>query len=197
MARKTRTGQPWGVHIALSLGAVIMVTPFVWQALTAFKTFAASTAIPPKVLPDPWVLANFAEVFDALPFGTMFANSVILTVGRTLGQVILCTMAGYAFARMQFPGRNIVFVLFLSVPMVPSQLYLLPQFEIMRSLGWLTTLQALIVPGIFSAFGTFLMRQMFMTMPAELEEAGRLDGANPWRVFWHIMCRSPGPGWWP
>lgn len=184
----------WAVHLVLALGAVVMIFPFVWQTLTAFKTFQDSVQVPPIVFPDPWVFTNFAEVFESMPFGQMFLNSVLLTVGRTVGQVVLCTMAGYAFARIPFKGRNVLFVLFLSVLMVPSQLYLLPQYEIIQALGWLNTLQALIVPGIFSAFGTFLMRQFFMSMPAELEEAARIDGANPWQTFWRIMVPLAKPG---
>ncbi|QEO14358.1 carbohydrate ABC transporter permease [Agromyces intestinalis] len=184
----------WLVHLLLAAGAVIMVFPFIWQTLTAFKTFQDSVQVPPVVIPDPWVFTNFAEVFDSMPFGQMFLNSVLLTVGRTVGQVVLCTMAGYAFARIPFRGRNVVFVLFLSVLMVPSQLYLLPQYEIIQTLGWLNTLQALIVPGIFSAFGTFLMRQFFMSMPVELEEAARIDGANPWQTFWRVMLPLAKPG---
>lgn len=184
----------WIVHLLLGGGAVIMVFPFIWQTLTAFKTFQDSVQVPPVILPDPWVFTNFAEVFDSMPFGQMFLNSVVLTIGRTVGQVVLCTMAGYAFARIPFRGRNVVFVVFLSVLMVPSQLYLLPQYEIIQSLGWLNTLQALIVPGIFSAFGTFLMRQFFMSMPSELEEAARIDGANPWQTFWRIMVPLARPG---
>jgi len=184
----------WIVHVILIVGAVGMVFPFLWQTLTAFKTFQASVQVPPVIIPDPWVWTSFTKVFDSMPFGQMFLNSVLLTIGRTVGQVALCTMAGYGFARIPFRGRNFVFVLFLSVLMVPSQLYLLPQYEIIQSLGWLNSLQALIVPGVFSAFGTFLMRQFFMSMPAELEEAARIDGANPWQTFWRIMLPLAKPG---
>lgn len=192
--RRRTPRSTWIVHVVLGLGAVVMVFPFVWQTLTAFKTFPDSVAVPPVIIPDPWVFTSFVEVFDSMPFAQMFLNSVMLTIGRTVGQVILCTMAGYAFARIPFPGRNIAFVVFLSVLMVPSQLYLLPQYEIIQSLGWLNTLQALIVPGIFSAFGTFLMRQFFMSMPVELEEAARIDGANPWQTFWRVMVPLAKPG---
>jgi multiple sugar transport system permease protein len=192
--RMPRRRQPWAVHAALAAGAVVMVFPFVWQALTAFKTFQSSVQVPPQVLPDPWVFTNFGEVFATMPFGSMFLNSVLLTVLRTLGQVVLCTMAGYAFARLQFPGRTVIFVAFLSVLMVPTQLYLLPQYEIVQALGWLDSLPGLVMPGIFSAFGTFLMRQFFMSLPAELEEAARLDGANPWQAFWRVMVPLARPG---
>ena len=185
---KPRTRAIWIVHVVLLVGAILMVFPFIWQLLTSFKTLSDSVQVPPSLLPREWVFTNFAEVFDSMPFAQMFANSVLLTVGRTIGQVVLCTMAGYAFARIPFPGRNALFVVFLSVLMVPSQLYLLPQYEIIQALGWL------IVPGIFGAFGTFLMRQFFMSMPAELEEAARIDGANPWQTFWRIMVPLAKPG---
>ncbi|MFV0375236.1 carbohydrate ABC transporter permease [Microbacterium sp.] len=191
---KSRRRGHWIVHTLLATGALVMIFPFVWQTLTAFKTYGQSVSVPPVILPDPWVWTNFGEVFESMPFGQMFMNSVLLTVLRTVGQVVLCTMAGYGFARIPFKGRTVVFVLFLSVLMVPSQLYLLPQYEIIQSLGWLNTLQALVVPGIFSAFGTFLMRQFFMSMPAELEEAARIDGANPWQTFWRVMLPLAKPG---
>ena len=101
--------------------------------------------------------------------------------------MFFCAAAGYAFARLQFPGKNVIFILFLSVLMIPSQLFLLSQYEIMQSLGLLNTVAALALPGIFSAFGTFLMRQFFMQLPQELDDAARLDGANPFQVFWRIM----------
>lgn len=182
------------VHVLLAAGALVMIFPFIWQTLTALKSDNAAVSIPPQLIPDPWVFTNFAEVFQHIPFWQMLANSVIITVGRTLGQVVLCTMAGYAFARIPFRGRNILFLLVLSVLMVPSLLFLLPQFEIIKALGWLDTLQGLIVPGLFSAFGVFLMRQFFMSMPLELEEAARLDGANPWQTFWRVMVPLAKPG---
>ncbi|MGW5237730.1 carbohydrate ABC transporter permease [Monashia sp. NPDC004114] len=192
--RDRRRRTPWLVHGVLCLGALVMVFPFVWQVLTAFKTMGDALRVPLHVLPDPWVFDNIGKVFDGIPFGQMFVNSVLLTAGRTIGQVALCTMAGYAFARIPFRGRNALFVVFLSVLMVPGQLYLLPQYEIVRSLGWLNSLQALVMPGIFSAFGTFLMRQFFMAMPVELEEAARIDGANPWQTFWRVMVPLAKPG---
>ena len=192
--RAPRRRAPAGIHVLLIVGAIIMVFPFVWQVLTSFKTFAGSVAVPPQVIPQPWDFGNFAEVFATIPFAAMFANSVILTVGRTAGQVVLCTMAGYAFARIPFRGRSVVFIVFLSVLMVPTQLYLLPQYEIVQALGWLNSLQGLIVPGIFSAFGTFLMRQFFLTLPGELEEAARIDGANVWQTFWRVMLPLAKPG---
>jgi multiple sugar transport system permease protein len=175
------------VHTVLIIGAIIMVIPFFWELMTSLKTFAESTAVPPKAFPASLQWVNFGNVFASLPFGTQFVNTVIMTVARTAGQVLFCSAAGYAFARLQFPGRNVIFVLFLSVLMIPSQLFLLSQYEIMQRLGLLNSVAALALPGLFSAFGTFLMRQFFMQLPAELDEAARLDGANPFQIYWRVM----------
>jgi multiple sugar transport system permease protein len=113
-----RRRQPILVHVILIVGAIVMVFPFLWQLLTAFKTLDGSVQVPPQVIPDPWVFTNFGAVLETMPFARMFLNSVLLTVGRTAGQVILCTMAGYGFARIAFKGRTVVFVVFLSVLMV-------------------------------------------------------------------------------
>ncbi len=108
-----------------------------------------------------------------------FWVSVAVTVARTIGQLVLCSMAGYAFARMSFRFKGVMLALILSILMVPSQVYLIPQYQIIQQLGWLDSVQGIVAPGIFSAFGTFLMMQFFKTVPVELEEAARLDGCNP------------------
>ena len=174
-------------HVLLIIGAVVMIAPFVWEVTTSLKTFAESTATPPVVIPAVPQWANYAAVFDALPFAVQFGNSVLMTVARTAGQVIFCACSGYAFARLEFPGKKIIFGLFLSVMMIPSQLFLLSQYQIIQGLGLLNTVPALALPGIFSAFGTFLMRQTFLQLPREIEEAARIDGANVIKTFWLIM----------
>jgi multiple sugar transport system permease protein len=181
------------VHVALSIGAFAMVTPFLWQVLTSLKTRGESVRTPPTFVPS-WHWDNYAEVFRAIPFTQQALNTVLMTAGRTVTQLLLCSLAAYAFARLRFPGRGWIFGLFLTVLMVPSQLFLIPQYEIVQSLGWLNTMAALIVPGIFSAFGTFMLRQFFLGLPRELDEAARLDGANPLRTYWHIMLPLAKPG---
>lgn len=188
-----RAGRLWPVHLALSIGAAAMVAPFFWQFLTSVKSFGESNRVPPTFAPS-WQWSNYARVFDHLPFGEQFGNTVLMTTGRTLAQLLFCSLAAYAFARLEFPGRTVLFLGFLSVLMAPSQLFLIPQYQIMQSLGWLNTLQALIVPGMFSAFGTFLLRQFFLSLPRDIEEAARIDGANPLQIFWHVMLPLARPG---
>lgn len=192
-----RSFHPWRnavPHLVLSLGAALMVAPFVLELVTSVKTFAQSTRTPPSLIPRPFEWHNYVQVFNSLPFGQQLTNTVVMTVGRTAGQVLFCSLAGYAFACLRFRGSGLLFGLFLSVLMVPSQLFLIPNYQIMQRLGLLNSLAALVLPGMFSAFGTFLMRQYFMQLPKELSEAARLDGANPFQIYWRIFLPLSGPG---
>ncbi|WP_282796757.1 carbohydrate ABC transporter permease [Streptomyces sp. CC224B] len=184
--RRPRPGSV-ATHLVLSLGALVMIFPFCWQLLTALKSLAEVSRVPPTFLPEDWKWSSFDEVFTALPFREMLTNSAINTVGRTAGQLVFCSLAAYAFARMRFKGRDLLFGLFLSVLMVPSSLLVLPQYDIIQSFGLLNSAPALFLPGMFSAFGTFLLRQAFLTLPRELEEAARIDGAGSFRIFWSVM----------
>lgn len=183
----------WVPYVALTAGAVVMTTPFVWQFLTSVKTLTSATRVPPTLVPD-WRWETYAQVFDRLPFGQQLLNTALMATGRTAGQLLFCSMAAYAFARLRFPGRGLLFGLFLSVLMVPPPLFIIPWYQLMSSLGWLNTLQALIVPGLFSAFGVFLLRQFFLSLPSELDEAAKIDGANPWRIYWSVMLPLAKPG---
>ncbi|MET4783158.1 carbohydrate ABC transporter permease [Glaciihabitans sp. UYNi722] len=171
-----------------------MIVPFVWQILTTFKSETEALAVPSDILPAQLNWQNYLDVFVRIPLGAMFVNSVASVLIRTAAQVLFCSMAGYAFARLRFPLRNFLFVLLLAIMMVPREIYLLPQSEIMKSLGLLNTVAALIAPGLFSAFGTFLMRQFFATLPISLEEAARLDGASRFRTFFSVMLPLARPG---
>lgn len=171
-----------------------MIFPFAYQVLMSLSTNAEIQAVPPKFIPDKWQVKNYAEVFTRLPFLKQFGVSVTITVLRTVAQLILCAMGGYAFARMKFGGRSIIFGLVLAILMVPGQSCLLGQYQIIRDLGLLETPWGIVLPGFFSAFGIFLMRQSFMSVPVELEEAVRLDGCNPWQTFWRVMVPVVKPG---
>jgi len=133
-------------------------------------------------------------VFTQLPFLAFYENTIIVTAVKVVGVLITSSLAGYAFARIDFPGRNVLFALYLAVLMVPYQIFLLPQFLIMAKLGWVNTLLALIVPGLFDAFGTFLLRQFFMGLPRELEDAAKIDGCNHFQIYWRIMLPLAKPG---
>ena len=192
--RKHRTVRPRRItHLVLMLGGLLMVFPFLWQLSMSLSTQAEVTSVPPTWLPSEPQWGNYQAVFEQVPFLNQFLTTVAVTVARVVGQLLLCALAGYAFARMTFPGKNVLFALVLSILMVPYQIYLIPQYDIIQELGWLNTVAGIAAPGIFSAFGTFLMRQHYMGMPRSLEEAARLDGASPWRTFWQIMFPLSGP----
>lgn len=182
------------IHLVLLIGVIITVTPFVWMILTSLKTLGESTLIPPKVLPKVPQWKNYIDVQKTLPFLKFYYNTIVYTFFRTLGQIVLCSMAGYAFARIEFPGKKYIFIGLLSVLMIPGQSFLLPQFMIMAKLKLLNTIRALIIPGIFSSFGTFLMRQFFMQIPKEIEEAAILDGCNHFQILKNIMLPLVKPG---
>jgi multiple sugar transport system permease protein len=175
------------VYILLILGSFIMVLPFIWSVLTSFKSLTESLQIPPKILPDSWSMINFSNVWNTLPFTSFFTNTFIMIVVRLITSTIFSAMAAYAFARLDFPGKGVLFTIVLLPMMVPSQIFILPQYLIVSKIGWVNTVKALIVPGIVSTFGTFLLRQFFMGIPDELEEAAILDGCNTGQVFSKIM----------
>jgi multiple sugar transport system permease protein len=182
------------VHAILALGAGCMIFPFIWQFLTSFKTPTEAMMVPADILPAQFQFDAYRRVFDIIPFWSMFWVSTCSVVVRTLAQVLFCSMAGYAFARLRFPFRNTLFIMLLAIMMVPREIYLLPQTEIMKSLGLIDTIAALTAPGLFSAFGTFLMRQFFLTIPPSLEEAARIDGASRVRIFFEIVLPLAKPG---
>jgi multiple sugar transport system permease protein len=190
----SRRGTHLLVHAVLLVGAAVMVLPLGWQFLTSVKTLAESTQVPQTWLPSQWHWDNYTKVFDVVPFGNMYTNTIVYAVLRTAGQVMFCSAAGFAFARLRFPGRGLLFAICLSALMIPPELFILSQYQIMQELGWLNTVQALFLPTIFSAFGTFLLRQFFASIPVELEEAARLDGAGTFAIYWRIFLPLARPG---
>ncbi|MDQ3695374.1 MAG: carbohydrate ABC transporter permease [Chloroflexota bacterium] len=176
------------LHLVLILGALTMLVPFLWMIGTSLKSFSQVFTIPPTWIPDPAVWSNYPDSFNALPFGRAYWNSFYIAAVVVTSQLLTCSMAGYAFARIKFPFREPVFILFLATLMIPQQVTIIPTYLIMRDLGWLDTHWSLIVPyGLFSAFGVFLLRQFIKGLPEELEEAAILDGASRWRIYWQIV----------
>jgi multiple sugar transport system permease protein len=174
-------------HVVLIIGAIIMIVPFLWMALTSVKTLGESIQMPPKIFPSQIYLENYPAVMDLLPFAKFYINTILMIGGRVIGSVLFSAMAAYACARLNFPGKNIFFGLVLFQMMIPGQLFIIPQFLIVQKLGLLNTVSALVIPGIVSAFGTFLLRQFFMGLPKDLEEAAKLDGCTIWQTFYKIM----------
>jgi multiple sugar transport system permease protein len=184
----------WTVTALLVLGGVLMMMPFVWMFSTSWRLAKDSFSLPPQWLPIAWRIENYQEVLNGIPFVAFVLNSLKVSALITLGQLVTCSMAAYAFARLRFPGRDWLFLVFLSQLMVPQQVTIIPIFILIRILGLLDTHWALIIPALFSAFGTFLLRQFFLTIPTELEDAARVDGAGYVRIFLQIILPLAGPG---
>lgn len=175
------------VHILLILGGLIMITPFLWMILTAGKTLSEATRIPPIIFPSEFQWKNFADVSQMFPFAKFYFNTFCMVIGRVVTSVLFSAMAAYACARLNFPGKNLFFGLVLIQMMIPSQIFITPQYILAQNLGILNSVPGLIMPGVVNAFGTFLLRQFFMSLPDELEEAAILDGASIWKIFFKIM----------
>ena len=183
------------VHLILLAGVAVVVFPFLWMILTSFKTSGEAMKIPPTIFPEKFVTTAYHTIVSsAIPFGTVYMNTIISTVVTTIVQIAFCSMTGYAFGRIDFPFKNAIFVLILSVLMVPGQIFLIPQYQIIQKMGLLDTIPALFMPNLFSAFGTFLLRQFFMSLPKELEEAAIVDGCGRFRIFGQIMLPLVKPG---
>lgn len=175
-------------HIILLVGSVIMLLPFAWMVLTSFKTISEATQMNPFVIfPSEWRTESFVRVIDRMNFFRLYLNTFLLIVGRIICAVLTATMAGYAFGRLEFKGKNFCFALVLFQMMVPTQIFIIPQYLMVSKIGMLNTMFSLMFPGLVTAFGTFLMKQNYMRLPRELEEASRLDGCNIGQTFFHIM----------
>lgn len=180
-------------YLALIGLAVVALAPLVWMLSTSLKDNANVFSYPPQWIPDDWKFSNYTSLWDDLPMNRWLLNTMLVSVTVVLGQLVFCSMAAYAFARMQFKGRDAVFYLFLASLMVPYQVTLIPAFVLISRLGWIDTYQALIVPQLSTPFGIFMLRQFFMTLPKELEEAARLDGASYWRIYRTVLIPLSKP----
>lgn len=177
------------VHVILIIGAFIMILPFAWMILTAFKTRGESVSVQPfYIFPHSgWHIENFTEVWKSYNFLTLYGNTLLMILLRVVFACLTATMAGYAFGRLKFPGKNFFFSLVLLQMMVPGQIFIIPQYLMASRLGMLNTQFALVFPGAVTAFGTYLLRQGYRTLPKELEEAAEIDGCNVFQRFSKIM----------
>ncbi len=183
----------WALNLVMILICLIMVLPFYWVVITAFVPQMSAFGKPPNWFPTDWTLENVRRVFDSVPFWQQFINSVKVSLIITVGSVITSTMAAYAFARLQFPGRDVLFLVLLAALMVPGQVTVIPTFILMRYLGLMNTHEALWIPGLISVFGIFLLRQFFLRTPRDLEEAAKLDGAGYLRIMFQIALPLAAP----
>lgn len=179
-------------YTALVLGSVTMIFPFLWMLLTSFKTQSEAMAIPPKILPSSWELTNFFTALQSLPFTNLYLNTGLMILFRVICAVVFSSMAGYAFAKLNFPGKNLLFGLVLMQMMLPSQIFIIPQYQMLAKMGATNSIFALVFPGLVSAFGTFFLRQAYMGIPNEIAEAAYLDGCNKWQTFVKVMFPLTG-----
>ena len=190
-ARKTAFAIFW--YIVLGATTVVVMLPYIWMVSTSLKGADEVFAYPPTWIPRVWRFQNYVDAWNAAPFGRYFFNSLVVAVTVTIGQLITCSLAAFAFARMEFKGKNVMFTLFLSTTMISTQVTLVPSYLVLANLHWLDTYQALIVPFLANAFGVFMMRQYFMTLPRELEDAAKLDGCGRLRFLWQILLPLSKP----
>ena len=184
-SRRIRTA---GIYAFFVVGSIIMIFPFVWMFLTSFKTVEESMAIPPGILPEHWQFNNFKDAMASLPFLALYKNTALMVFWRVVCAVVFSSMAGYAFAKLKFKGIILLFSLVLVQMMLPSQIFITPQYQMLAKLGMTNTIFALVFPGIVSAFGTFFLRQAYMGIPDEIAEAAYLDGCNQWQTFVKVMA---------
>lgn len=182
------------IHLLLILGAVAAIFPFYWMLTTAFKSNSEALAVPPTLLPTDWQPENFGIAWRAAPFPRYFANSLLVAFCTVTGVLVVSCLAAYAFARMNFYGKNILFMLFLSTMMIPNEVTTIPNFIIITKwLGWYNTYQAQFILSIGSVFAIFLLRQFFLSIPQELEDAALIDGCSQFRFLWAILVPLSSP----
>jgi multiple sugar transport system permease protein len=179
-------------HLLLIVGGVLILMPLLWMFTTSLKT-PAQVHMPPYLFPTSFEWSNYAEAFRVDQFGRFYLNSAVMTGGIVAGQVLFSSAAGYAFARLRFPGRGVLFAVVLATMMMPVYVTLIPSYLIVRTLGWLDTYTGLIVPRLVSPFGIFLMRQYYLSLSSDFEEAALADGASRFRVWWSVALPMSAP----
>ncbi len=179
-------GQKLFIYFILIFCTVITVFPFVWMILTSLKTYEESIQIPPTILPEHFTWDNFRIVLDKFPFSAFYFNTFVSILLTIVLQLLLCSMAAYAFARLKFPGRDVIFYILLALLMVPGQIFLIPNYDTIVKIHMADTVTALWLPKLFSAFGTYMLREFFKGIPKSLDEAAILDGCNFFQIYFHI-----------
>ena len=192
VTRRRRWRWPSAWHLVLIPTALLMALPLLWMLVTSLSTEAETRRFPPG-LPSSLHWSNFSQAWTGSPFGQWLVNSTIVSVTCVISNLVLCSLAGYAFARLRFPGSRIAFIAILATLMVPFQVVMIPTLLIVKHLGLIDTLPALIVPNLVTPFGIYLLRQFFVTLPVELEEAALIDGAGRWRILGSILLPLMGP----
>jgi multiple sugar transport system permease protein len=181
-------------YLLLIAGSVLFVVPFLWMVRTSLMAVENVFLYPPQVIPNPIVWQNYAEMWQTGPILSWIRNSLTVTLTSMVGETLTSILVAYGFARARFPGRNKLFVFVLATIMIPYHVVLVPRYLLFRDLGWLNTLYPLIIPELFgSAFAIFVLRQFFMTLPVELDEAAEIDGASMWTILWRIIVPLSGP----
>ena len=179
-------GERLVAYVVLLAMGLLMAFPFIYMLASSLKTSSEVVQVPPTLFPDTLQLGNYLEVLSIVPLGTQLVNSALVTAGVVAGWVFTSVLAGYAFARIEFPGREALFFAYLLTLMVPFAVLIVPMYRLMITFGWVDKLTALIVPWLFTAYGTFLLRQFFMGLPRDLEEAAMIDGAGRWGILFRI-----------
>lgn len=180
-------------YMLMTIVAFGMILPFLWMLTTSLQPPGTTFSYPPKIFPTSFDLTSYTQLFTLVRFGRYFLNTMIVTAFTVAGQVLFCSTAAYAFARLSFIGRRALFILFLSTMMIPFQVTMIPLFLMVFQFGWVNSFIGLIAPGISSAFGIFLLRQAFLTIPRDYQDAARIDGASEWTVFWRIFLPLTKP----
>lgn len=195
--RRKKRFEKIGLYLFASVGAFTMIAPFLWMVATSLKTagevFSYQKPWWYDWIPTSFVWQNYVKAWKVVPFARFYLNSIFVVVLTTLGQVTTSAFAAYAFARLRFPGRDKIFFAYLATMMIPGAVTMIPVFILLQWLGWIDSYKAVILPGIFTAYGTFMLRQFFLTLPKDLEDAAKIDGCSYFGIFWRILLPLSKP----
>lgn len=187
LTRLKQTVTGLALHTVLLAGALIMIVPFIWMVSSSLKESNQVFALPPQWIPDPVQWDNYLTVWQTVPLGQYYLNSLVVCGITTAGQIITSVLAAYVFARLTFPGKDVIFLAILATMMIPEQVKMIPSFIILKELGWIDTFTGLIVPALVHPFGIFMLRQFFLSIPKELEDAARIDGSSRLGILWRVI----------